>query len=54
MADAKKVKANSKLSPGSILALDDDAIDIDIASEPAPAGNTYIKSMAKLIAAWIR
>ena len=51
MADAKNTTASSKLSPGSILALDDDAIDIDIAPELAPAGNTYIKSMAKLIAA---
>jgi len=55
MADAKNTTARSKLSPGSILALDeDDAIDIDTAPELAPAGNTYIKSMAKLIAAWIR
>ena len=51
MADAKNTTASSKPSPGSILALDDEAIDIDIAREPDPAGNTYIKSMAKLMAA---
>ena len=52
-ADAKNVNASSRLSPGSILAVDDDAIDvdIDIAPERAPAGTAYIKSMAKLIAA---
>ena len=37
-ADAKKVNASSRLSPGSILALDDDAIDIDMRSGTGSGG----------------
>ena len=52
MTEAKNTNANSRLSPGSILERDDAIdIDIDMAPERVAAGNTYIKSMAKLIAA---
>jgi hypothetical protein len=54
-ADPKNVTARMKLRPGSSLA-PPAAIDIDIVPdtlEIAPTGYRYIKSMAKLIAAWI-
>ena len=54
MAEAKNVSARTKPSPGSSLAAPGAAdIDIPVAPEVDPMGYQYIKSMAKLIAAWI-
>ena len=55
MAEAKNTKARSNPTPGSSLAAEEEAdMDMDI-EEPAvaPIGYQYMRSMAKLIAAWI-
>jgi hypothetical protein len=51
MADAKRMNARTKESPGSSL---DPRADIDIAPTAVDTGNRYIKSIVKFITAWIK
>ena len=51
MADAKRMNARTKESPGSSR---DPFADMDIAPTAAVAGNRYIKSIVQFITAWIR
>ena len=55
MAEAKNITARINPSPGSSLASEEEAdIDIDIeAPTDEPIGYQYMRSMAKLMAAWI-
>ncbi len=55
IAEAKKANAEREAEPGVELRGPRCRIDIDIAVAPEvePMGYQYIKSMAKLIAAWI-
>jgi hypothetical protein len=55
MADAKRVNARTSPSPGSSLIDVDDIDEEPIVDPPAACvGNQYIKSMVKLITAWIK